>query len=95
MKQRASVLAFLNTSNPPWGEKCISPIQIGVWKDGRNILGLDHPGSAALVEEGRKGEYERVVLTRFSKAGPREVEVRWRNEVDENSKGSGGLASKL
>lgn len=53
--------------------------------DGRSVLGLDKPGPE-LVGSGRGGDGERVVLVRFSKEGPRDVEVRWRKEVLEEER---------
>lgn len=49
-------------------------------KDGRSVLGLDYPGPE-LEGSGRGGDGERVVLVRFKKEGPRDVEVRGRREV--------------
>jgi hypothetical protein len=48
--------------------------------DGRSVLALDKPGQE-LDGSGRSGDPERVVLVRFSKEGPRDVDVRWRREV--------------
>ncbi len=42
-------------------------------KDGRSVLGLDKPGPE-LKGTDRGGNQERVVLVRFSKEGPRDVE---------------------
>jgi len=44
------------------------------------VLALDKPGPE-LKDSGLVGEKERVVLVRFKKEGPREVEVRWRKDV--------------
>lgn len=58
-------------------------------KDGRSVLGLDHPGPE-LERSGRGGDGERVVLVRFRKEGPRDVEVRFRKEVlEEERRGKG------
>ena len=48
--------------------------------DGRSVLALDKPGQE-LEGSGRSGDSDRVVLVRFSKEGPRDVDVRWRKEV--------------
>ena len=85
------MLAFLQTGGPPlWADKCISPYQIGVAEDGRTILGLDKPGPEELVRGGRQGDGERVVLTKFTRAGPTQVEVWLKSDVfgrhDLNSK---------
>lgn len=80
-EQRSKLRAFLKTSEPPWGEKCISPIQFMKRKsDGRTVLSLEKPGHE-LKGSGRKGETERVVLVNFRKEGPRNVEVVWRKDV--------------
>lgn len=69
------------TSRIPWAEKVISPVVLGLRAgDGRTILGLDKPGGE-LRGSGRGGDWERVVLVRFGKGGPRDVEVRGREEV--------------
>lgn len=80
-KQRQDLKQFLKTSDPPWGEKCISPTQIARRKeDGRNVLGLDKPGPE-LNGSSRRGDSEYVVLVEFKKEGPRRVEVRKRKDV--------------
>jgi len=85
-KQRRGLKEFLKTGDPPWGEKCISPIQFMKRKeDGRVVLALDKPGHE-LTESGRRGEAERVVLVYFRKEGPRKVEVRWKKEVLEEER---------
>lgn len=81
LEQRSRLKQFIKTSDPPWGEKVMSPIQIMRSKsDGRNILGLDKPGPD-LEGTGRKGDSEHVVLVDFKKEGPRSVEVRLKQEV--------------
>ena len=68
-------------SSPPWSQKYISPMAMGlVGGDGRQMLALDQAGPE-LKGSGLKGEMERVVLVRFKKEGPREVDVGWRSEV--------------
>ena len=47
---------------------------------GRQMLALDKPGPE-LKDSGARGEMERVVLVKFRKEGPREVEVGLRTEV--------------
>lgn len=65
----------------PWAEKVMSPLALMFRKsDGRSVLALDKPGPE-LKDGGRGGDYERVVLVKFSKEGPRDVEVRLRKEV--------------
>lgn len=74
-------MEFVKTGDPPWGEKCISPTGL-LWKqsDGRGVLGLNKPG-AELEGSGRRGDAERVVLVKFSKEGPRNVEVAWKKDI--------------
>lgn len=92
MEQRSKLRAFLTTSDPPWGAKCISPIQLMKRKsDGRTVLSLEKPGHELEGSE-RKGEKERVVLVNFKKDGPRNVEVVWRKDVLDSEKPS---SSKL
>jgi len=85
--QRTQLRQFLQTSDPPWGDKCISPIQFMKLKsDGRIVLSLDKPGHELEGSE-RRGEKERVVLVNFKKEGPRNVEVKWRKDVLVNERG--------
>ncbi|KLJ05708.1 hypothetical protein EMPG_10843 [Blastomyces silverae] len=79
-RRRAELVDFVHSGSPPWTDKYISPIAIGQVPDGRNILTLDYVGPELQGSE-KKGESDRVVLVRFRKEGPREVEIRWRNEV--------------
>lgn len=72
-----------------WADKVMSPIGLLMRKsDGRSVLGLDKPGPE-LKESGRRGDEKRVVLVKFSKEGPRNVEVRERREVLEEEKREG------
>ena len=70
------------TAQIPWAEKAMSPTSLFVRKaDKRVVLGLEKPGPE-LKGTGRGGDWERVVLVRFTKeAGPQGVEVRRRDEV--------------
>ncbi len=75
------LLARAHGKDPPWAEMCMSPTLLFKRKgDGRAVLGLDKPGPE-LEGSGRRGDSERVVLVRFGKEGPREVEVRLRRDV--------------
>ncbi|KAF3764251.1 hypothetical protein M406DRAFT_231532, partial [Cryphonectria parasitica EP155] len=65
----------------PWTDKVMSPTVLFVRTgDKRIVLGLDKPG-LELKGSGRGGDFERVVLVNFGKEGPRNVEVRDREEV--------------
>ncbi|KAL2363682.1 hypothetical protein RJZ56_003389 [Blastomyces dermatitidis] len=79
-RRRSEFVDFVHSGSPPWTDKYISPVAIGQVPDGRNILTLDYVGPE-LQGSGKKGEPDRVVLVRFRKEGPREVEIRWRIEV--------------
>ncbi|KAM0278490.1 hypothetical protein ACHAQH_005157 [Verticillium albo-atrum] len=69
------------TSSIPWSEKVMSPQNLLIRSsDNRVVLGLDKPGPE-LKDSGRGGDWERVVLVKFSKEGPRKVEVRDREQV--------------
>lgn len=84
--QRTKLREFLQTSDPPWAEKCISPLFMLKRKsDGRSVLGLHQPGKE-LEGSGRRGEDEHVVLVRFNKEGPREVEVALKKEILEEER---------
>lgn len=69
----------------PWAEKVISPVLLTMRQsDGRTVLGLERPGQdLEKLPEGQRrgGDFERVVLVRFAKDGPRELEVRGRQEI--------------
>lgn len=84
--QRDKVLEFLKSDGGdgkgiPWADKVISPIGIMMRKsDGRSVLGLEKSGPE-LRGSGRGGDEKRVVLVKFGKEGPRNVEVRDRAEI--------------
>ncbi|KAH8682033.1 hypothetical protein BX600DRAFT_505657 [Xylariales sp. PMI_506] len=73
------------TSQIPWGSKVISPVTVLMRRDGRVVLALEKPGPE-LKGSQRGGEYERVVIVRFAKGSPREVEIRNRDEVFEEAR---------
>lgn len=69
------------TAQIPWGDKVISPTTLGIRQsDRRSILALDKPGPE-LKGTDRGGDWERVVLVRFTKGMVKDVEVRGREEV--------------
>lgn len=73
--------------SPPYSEKCISPYALPMAqrrRDGKVVLGLDRPGPE-VEGDGLAGDGERLVLVKWSKEGPREMEVRWRREIVEES----------
>jgi len=62
-------------------DKVMSPTGLFFRKsDGRSVLALDKPGPE-LKDSGRGGDKDRVVLVKFGKEGPRNVEVRLRKDV--------------
>lgn len=69
------------TAAIPWADKAISPTVLFMRRsDGRVVLGLDKPGPE-LKGTKRGGVWDRVVLLHFKGEGPRNVEVRWREDV--------------
>ena len=83
--QRQRLQDFIQTGDPPWTEKCISPtgrFKAKDNKDGRVVLELDKPGPE-LKASGRRGDTEHVILVRFTKDGPRDVEVCMKREIME------------
>lgn len=86
-QQRQKLRDFLraDATQPSWALKVMSPMQLFRTTDKRTVLGLDKPGPE-LKDSGRSGDSERVALVRFQKEGPREVEIRWRNEVLEQER---------
>ncbi|KAK2051859.1 NUDIX domain-containing protein [Colletotrichum caudatum] len=69
------------TAGIPWAHKVMSPHSLFVREgDGRLVLGLDKPGPE-LRGSDRGGDWDRVVLVKFTRDGPRKVEVRGREEV--------------
>lgn len=84
-KQRDGVVNFLKGDGDGkgvlWADKVISPVGMMMRKsDGRSVLALDKPGPE-LKDSGRSGDEKRVVLVKFSKEGPRNVEVRLRQDI--------------
>jgi len=64
-----------------WKDKFISPIGLQFGReDGRSVLALDKPGPE-LKGSGLKGDSEYVVLVKFQKEGPRQLEVALRKDV--------------
>ncbi|KAH8895769.1 hypothetical protein GQ53DRAFT_743765 [Thozetella sp. PMI_491] len=69
------------TANIPWADKVMSPTVLFMRsKDQRVVLGLDKPG-LELKGTGRGGDYDRVVLVKFGKDGPKGLELKWRDDA--------------
>lgn len=80
--------SLTNGKSIKWADKCMSPTGLFMSKkDGRSVLALDKPGPELTGSE-RGGDEDRVVLVKFSKEGPRDVEVRWRREILEEERGA-------
>jgi hypothetical protein len=84
-EQRNKVMEFLkgdggDGNGVQWADKVMSPIGILMTREGKSVLGLEKPGPE-LNGSGRSGDEKRVVLVRFSREGPKDVEVRVRSEV--------------
>lgn len=83
------------TASIPWADKVISPHHILIREsDNRIVLGLEKPGRE-LQGTDRAGDWERVVLVKFGKGGPSEVEVRSRQDVLAEEKKDKEKESKL
>lgn len=81
LRKRETLRRRIETEgSPPWRDKFISPIGLQFGQDGRSVLALDKPGPE-LKGSGLKGDTEYVVLVKFNKEGPREVEVGLRKEI--------------
>jgi hypothetical protein len=90
--QRDAVLKFLggdgDCKGTKWAGKVMSPTGLFMRKsDGRSVLALDKPGPE-LASSGRSGDEERVVLVKFLKEGPRNVEVMLRRDVLSEERGA-------
>ncbi|EED20447.1 NUDIX family hydrolase, putative [Talaromyces stipitatus ATCC 10500] len=83
--RRKGLLDFIHSENPPWTDKFVCPRSLQLLDDQRVVLALDHPGPE-LHDSGKKGDFERVILVKFGKDGPRNVEVRWKKDVLEATK---------
>ena len=68
------------TAQVSWADKMICPGGISVRDDGRTVLSLERSGPEVKGTD-RKGDWERVVLVRFGKGGPSEVEIRRREDI--------------
>ncbi|TID19503.1 hypothetical protein E2P81_ATG06671 [Venturia nashicola] len=81
-QQRKQLKQFVKRGGfPPWGEACISPqALIGQLGNGKVVLSLEHPG-LDLEKHGRIGVKDFVVLVKFSKEGPRDLEIKTRKEI--------------
>ncbi|CZT03024.1 related to NUDIX family hydrolase [Rhynchosporium agropyri] len=92
--QRNAVLEFLKGDGGDgkgikWADKAICPIGLMMRKsDQRSVLSLDKPGPE-LKDSGRRGDEKRVVLVKFGKEGPRDVDVWERKEVLEEQEREG------
>ena len=64
--QREALMAFVESGDPPWGEKCISPLSI-FRDENREVLALDSPGPE-LQETNRKGDEERILVRNTERA---------------------------
>lgn len=85
--RRKELLDFIHTGNPPWTDKFVCPRSLQLLDDQRAVLALDHPGPE-LHDSGKKGDDERVILVKFGKDGPRNVDVRWKRDVLKEEKSS-------
>jgi len=89
-KQRDRVVEFLEGDGDgkgvKWADKAMSPTGLFVRKsDKRSVLSLEKPG-LELEGSGRRGDEKLVILTKFTKGVPRDVEVRLRTETLEEQR---------
>ncbi|KAK0735179.1 hypothetical protein B0T26DRAFT_691046 [Lasiosphaeria miniovina] len=77
---RPSPLHVHPTAHIPWAEKVICPQPLVKARLGSRLLGLDDPGPE-LQESGKGGDYDRVLLVNWKNKEPRDIEVKWRDEV--------------
>ena len=54
---------------------------VGKARDGRTVMGLDYSGKE-VAGQGRQGDLERVLVVRFEAEGPKDVEVKFKGEVE-------------
>ncbi|KIX93173.1 uncharacterized protein Z520_11027 [Fonsecaea multimorphosa CBS 102226] len=82
LKKREILKRRIDTEGKPvpWKEKFISPIGMSFGEDGRSVLALDKPGPE-LKGSDLKGDDEYVVIVKFNKEGPRDVEIGLRKDV--------------
>ena len=81
----SKLLDFVNHSGQPsWRKKIISPRGfIFRQRDGRAVLALDSPGPEIEDEAPSQGDLERVVLAKFTKGIPSDLEVMSRQKIIE------------
>ncbi|KAK2744628.1 hypothetical protein FQN57_004233 [Myotisia sp. PD_48] len=79
-KRRAELLEFNFSGEIPWAYTFISPRGIATLPDGRTIMDLSDPGPE-LKGSTKKGYMDRVTVSRFTKEGPKEVDVHYRSEI--------------
>lgn len=79
-RRRAQLLEFVHEGSPPWTDMYICPRSMKLLADKRAVLSLDHPGPE-LQGSGKKGESDRVILVKFGKDGPRQLEVGFKKDI--------------
>lgn len=79
-RRRAALLEFVHAGSPPWTDMYICPRSIKLLADKRAVLSLDHPGPE-LQGSGKKGESDRVILVKFGKDGPRQLDVGFKKDI--------------
>lgn len=97
MRRRDALKDFMMNDNSPvpWTDKFISPVSSPTkWVDGRQILVLDKQGPE-LENSGLKGDTSRLVLVKFSKEGPRKVDVIDRQDAEATLAKQATTAAKL
>ena len=81
--RRTRLLDFVETGNPPWSEKCISPSPLygpSKYTGMRTVMDLSKPGYE-LQGDKRGGETDIVVLADMTEKQPRNLEIAQRDDI--------------
>ncbi len=78
--RRRALLDFIKSSDPPWTEKCISPVPMFKEEERRLVMDMSQPGPELMGTE-RRGEFERCLTVGLRKGRLEPLEVVWRADV--------------
>lgn len=68
------------SSDPPWTEKCISPVPMFKEEERRLVMDMSQPGPE-LRGTDRRGEFERCLTAGLRKRRLEPIDVVWRADV--------------